>query len=77
MFFACREKGWRNGIWPGPYGNWGSRKYLMASIDQSLNRLGLEYVDIFYHHRMDPETPLEEAMEALSQIFYFRPDNRK
>ena len=49
----------------------------MTSIDQSLKRLGLEYVDIFYHHRMDPETPLEEAMEALSQIFYFRPDNRK
>ena len=49
----------------------------MASIDQSLKRLGLEYVDIFYHHRMDPETPLEETMEALAQIFYFRPDNRK
>ena len=55
-------------MWPGPYGNWGSRKYLMASIDQSLKRLGLEYVDIFYHHRMDPETPLEETMEALAQI---------
>lgn len=55
-------------MWPGPYGNWGSRKYLVASIDQSLKRLGLEYVDIFYHHRMDPETPLEETMEALAQI---------
>ncbi len=55
-------------MWPGPCGNWGSRKYLMASIDQSLKRLGLEYVDIFYHHRMDPETPLEETMEALAQI---------
>ena len=55
-------------MWPGPYGNWGSKKYLVASLDQSLNRMGLEYVDIFYHHRMDPETPLEETMEALSQI---------
>ncbi|WP_026652514.1 aldo/keto reductase [Butyrivibrio proteoclasticus] len=55
-------------MWPGPYGNWGSRKYLIASLDQSLKRLGLEYVDIFYHHRMDPETPLEETMEALAQI---------
>lgn len=55
-------------MWPGPYGNWGSRKYLIASLDQSLKRLGLDYVDIFYHHRMDPETPLEETMEALSQI---------
>ena len=44
-------------MWPGPYGNWGSRKYLIASLDQSLKRLGLDYVDIFYHHRMDPETP--------------------
>ena len=52
----------------GPYGNWGSRKYLIASLDQSLKRLGLDYVDIFYHHRMDPETPLEETMEALAQI---------
>ena len=52
-------------IWPGPYGNWGSRKYLLASLDQSLKRMGLEYVDIFYHHRMDPETPLEESMMAL------------
>ena len=55
-------------MWPGPYGNWGSRKYLMASLDQSLKRMGLEYVDIFYHHRMDPETPLEETMGALDQI---------
>lgn len=55
-------------MWPGPYGNWGSRKYLMASIDQSLERLQLDYVDIFYHHRPDPETPLEETMEALLQI---------
>ncbi|MEQ2471093.1 aldo/keto reductase [Laedolimicola intestinihominis] len=55
-------------MWPGPYGNWGSRKYLIASLDQSLKRLGLDYVDIFYHHRMDPETPLEETMEALAQI---------
>ena len=51
--------------WPGPYGNWGSRKYLLASLDQSLKRMGLEYVDIFYHHRMDPETPLEESRMAL------------
>lgn len=55
-------------MWPGPYGNWGSRKYLMASLDQSLKRLGLEYVDIYYHHRPDPETPLEETMGALSDI---------
>ncbi len=55
-------------MWPGPYGNWGSRKYLIASLDQSLLRMGLDYVDIFYHHRMDPETPLEETMGALSQI---------
>ncbi len=55
-------------MWPGPYGDWGSRKYLIASLDQSLKRMGLEYVDIFYHHRMDPETPLEETMEALAQI---------
>ncbi|TSE09561.1 MULTISPECIES: L-glyceraldehyde 3-phosphate reductase [Aquimarina] len=55
-------------MWPGPYGNWGSRKYLMASIDQSLTRMGLDYVDIFYHHRPDPETPLEETMVALSDI---------
>ena len=55
-------------MWPGPYGNWGSKKYLTASIDQSLKRLGLDYVDIFYHHRMDPNTPLEESMEALASI---------
>ncbi|MET7394517.1 L-glyceraldehyde 3-phosphate reductase [Dactylosporangium sp. NPDC005572] len=52
-------------MWPGPYGEWGSRKYLMASLDQSLRRMGLEYVDIFYSHRFDPETPLEETMGAL------------
>ena len=55
-------------MWDGPYGNWGSRKYLLASLDQSLKRMGLEYVDIFYHHRMDPDTPLEETMGALDQI---------
>ena len=52
-------------MWDGPYGDWGSRKYVLASLDQSLKRMGLEYVDIFYHHRMDPETPLEESMMAL------------
>jgi L-glyceraldehyde 3-phosphate reductase len=52
-------------MWPGPYGEWGSRKYLLASLDQSLERLGLEYVDIFYSHRFDPDTPLEETMGAL------------
>jgi L-glyceraldehyde 3-phosphate reductase len=57
------KAGWD--MWPGPYGDWGSRKYLLASLDQSLSRLGLEYVDIFYHHRPDPETPLEETMGAL------------
>ena len=55
-------------MWPGPYGDWGSRKYLIASLDQSLRRMGLEYVDIFYHHRPDPETPLEETMGALDAI---------
>jgi L-glyceraldehyde 3-phosphate reductase len=55
-------------MWPGPYGDFGSRKYLMASLDQSLNRMGLDYVDIFYHHRMDPETPLHETMGALADI---------
>ena len=55
-------------MWLGTYGNWGSRKYLIASLDQSLKRMGLEYVDIFYHHRMDPNTPLEETMGALQQI---------
>lgn len=54
-------------MWDGPYGNWGSRKYLIASLDQSLKRMGLDYVDIFYHHRMDPDTPLEETMGALAQ----------
>lgn len=54
-------------MWPGPYGDWGSRKYLLSSLDQSLERLDLEYVDIFYHHRPDPETPLEETMGALAQ----------
>ncbi len=56
------------GMWEGPYGDRGSRKYLIASCDQSLKRLGLDYVDIFYHHRPDPETPMEETMEALAQI---------
>ncbi len=54
-------------MWEGPYGDWGSRKYLLASLDQSLKRLGIDYVDIFYHHRMDPNTPLEESMLALDQ----------
>jgi L-glyceraldehyde 3-phosphate reductase len=60
------KAGW--GMWPGPYGDFGSRKYLIASLDQSLRRLGVEYVDIFYHHRPDPETPLEETMSALDHI---------
>lgn len=55
-------------MWSGPYGNWGSRKYLMASLDQSLKRMGLDYVDIFYSHRPDPETPIEETMGALADI---------
>ncbi|MEE9683976.1 L-glyceraldehyde 3-phosphate reductase [Lelliottia amnigena] len=55
-------------MWDGPYGDWGSRKYLIASLDQSLKRMGLEYVDIFYHHRPDPETPLRETMKALDHI---------
>lgn len=59
------KAGWE--MWPGPYGDWGSRKYLLASLDQSLRRMQLEYVDIFYHHRPDPETPLEESMLALDQ----------
>lgn len=54
-------------MWPGPYGDFGSRKYLLTSLDQSLQRMGLDYVDIFYHHRMDPDTPLEETMGALDQ----------
>lgn len=60
------KAGWD--MWPGPYGNFGSRKYLMASLDQSLKRMGLDYVDIFYHHRPDPYTPLEETMGALADI---------
>ena len=59
------KAGWR--MWPGPYGDWGSRKYLLASLDASLKRMGLDYVDIFYHHRPDPATPLEESMGALAQ----------
>ena len=55
-------------MWDGPYGDWGSRKYLIASLDQSLRRMGLDYVDIFYHHRPDPETPLKETMRALDHI---------
>ena len=55
-------------MWDGPYGDWGSRKYLVASLDQSLKRMGLEYVDIFYHHRPDPETPLQETMRALDHL---------
>lgn len=55
-------------MWPGPYGNWSSRKYLMASIDQSLRRMGLDYVDLFYSHRYDPQTPLEETLQALVDI---------
>jgi L-glyceraldehyde 3-phosphate reductase len=69
-FFPYRDEliistkaGWD--MWPGPYGNFGSRKYLLASLDQSLKRMGLEYVDIFYHHRPDPDTPMEESMGAL------------
>jgi L-glyceraldehyde 3-phosphate reductase len=60
------KAGWD--MWPGPYGNFGSRKYLIASCDQSLKRMGLDYVDIFYHHRPDPHTPLEETMGALAQL---------
>ena len=55
-------------MWPGPYGEWGSRKYLISSLDQSLQRMGLDYVDIFYHHRPDPDTPLEETIGALKQL---------
>src|SRR5437870_3331383 len=60
------KAGWR--MWRGPYGDWGSKKYLVASLDQSLRRMGLDYVDIFYHHRPDPETPIEETMGALDLI---------
>ena len=64
--FISSKAGWD--MWPGPYGNWGSRKYLMASLDQSLQRMKLDYVDIFYSHRWDPETPIEETMQALVDI---------
>ncbi|MBR6424020.1 MAG: aldo/keto reductase [Bacteroidales bacterium] len=64
--FISTKAGWD--MWPGPYGNWGSRKYLMASLDQSLKRMRLDYVDIFYSHRYDPETPLEETMQALVDV---------
>ena len=64
--FISTKAGWD--MWPGPYGNWGSRKYLMASLDQSLKRMKLDYVDIFYSHRFDPETPLEETMQALVDV---------
>ncbi len=64
--FISTKAGWD--MWPGPYGNWGSRKYLMASLDQSLKRMNLDYVDVFYSHRWDPETPLEETMQALIDI---------
>jgi L-glyceraldehyde 3-phosphate reductase len=60
------KAGWR--MWPGSYGDWGSRKYLIASLDQSLCRMGLDYVDIYYHHRPDPETPMEETLGALDQV---------
>jgi L-glyceraldehyde 3-phosphate reductase len=62
------KAGWE--MWPGPYGNFGSRKYLLASLDQSLKRMNLEYVDIFYSHRPDPETPIEETMGALAQAVH-------
>jgi len=61
------KAGWD--MWPGPYGNWGSRKYLVASLDQSLKRMGLDYVDIFYHHRPDPETPIEESIISGAGTF--------
>ena len=64
--FISTKAGWD--MWPGPYGNWGSRKYLVASLDQSLKRMKLDYVDIFYSHRYDPETPLEETMQALVDV---------
>jgi len=63
---VCTKAGYT--MWPGPYGDWGSRKYLVASLDQSLKRMGLDYVDVFYHHRPDPDTPLEETMAALDYI---------
>lgn len=60
------KAGWR--MWPGPYGDWGSRKYLAASLDQSLRRMGVDYVDVFYHHRPDPETPIEETIGTLDHL---------
>ena len=57
-------------MWPGPYGNWGSRKYLMASLDQSLQRMKLDYVDVFYSHRYDPHTPLDETLQALADVVH-------
>src|SRR4051812_21700202 len=80
------KAGWD--MWPGPYGNFGSRKYLLASLDQSLKRMGLDYVDLFYHHRPDPQTPLEETMGALDTavrqgkalyagISQYRPDDTR
>ena len=66
--FLSTKAGWD--MWPGPYGNLGSRKYLVASLDQSLNRMGVDYVDLFYHHRPDPDTPLEETMGALAAIVH-------
>ncbi len=66
QLFISTKAGWD--MWPGPYGNWGSRKYLMASLDQSLRRMNLDYVDLFYSHRWDPETPLEETLQALVDI---------
>ena len=62
--FISTKAGWR--MWPGPYGDWGSRKYLLASLDQSLKRMGLDYIDVFYHHRASPDVPLEESMSALA-----------
>lgn len=64
--FISSKAGW--GMWPGPYGDFGSKKYLIASLDQSLKRMGLDYVDVFYHHRPDPKTPMEETADALAQI---------
>ncbi|NLF30891.1 MAG: L-glyceraldehyde 3-phosphate reductase [Planctomycetes bacterium] len=64
--FISSKAGYR--MWPGPYGDWGSRKYIVASCDQSLRRMGLDYVDLFYHHRPDPNTPLEETMAALAHL---------
>ncbi|HEX8768871.1 MAG TPA: aldo/keto reductase, partial [Jatrophihabitans sp.] len=63
--FLSTKAGWE--MWPGPYGDFGSRKYLLASLDQSLSRMGVDYVDVFYHHRNDPDTPLEETMGALDR----------